>query len=165
MYWSQNTDTDIKDRAYFENSGMGNDDHSAENRGQPGQTGRVCSCYECRGRIHVVREGDTLFTISRQHRVSIDDLLDANPMINVYRLREGDQICVPVRTPQPRTQNTFDASQPRTMPRTTEPESAAGRTSPGKNTFDAPQPRTQNAPADLGALYPYTDLYEEFINF
>lgn len=50
----------------------------------------------CMGIIHYVKRGDTLYSISRMHGVTIDELIDANPMINVYNMQEGDEVCVPV---------------------------------------------------------------------
>lgn len=55
-----------------------------------------CRCYSCDGVLYQVRRGDTLYSISRRFAVALEDLMDANPFINVYRLEPGMQVCVPV---------------------------------------------------------------------
>lgn len=50
----------------------------------------------CRGVVHCVRPGDTLYKISRIYGVSIDELMDVNENLNIYNLQIGDKICVPV---------------------------------------------------------------------
>ena len=47
--------------------------------------------------VHVIKEGDTLYKISRMHNVKVIDLLLANPYVNVYNLQIGDEICVPIK--------------------------------------------------------------------
>lgn len=49
----------------------------------------------CRGEKHVVKEGDTLYQISRMHRVPLHLILRANPGVDVYNLQVGEEICVP----------------------------------------------------------------------
>lgn len=49
----------------------------------------------CRGTYHVVKAGDTLYSISRMHNVPVAEIMRANPYINVYNLRINDQICIP----------------------------------------------------------------------
>lgn len=46
-------------------------------------------------RIHVVKEGDTLYKIAIQHDVNLFDLMRLNPYVNVYNLQEGDEILIP----------------------------------------------------------------------
>lgn len=50
----------------------------------------------CRGIVHTVRPGDTLYKISRIYGVTVDQLMDSNDDINVYNLQVGSKICVPV---------------------------------------------------------------------
>ena len=49
----------------------------------------------CRGEKHVVKEGDTLYQISRMHQVPLHLILRANPGVDVYNLQVGEEICVP----------------------------------------------------------------------
>lgn len=50
----------------------------------------------CHGLIHVVKEGDTLYKIANMHHVTVSELMYENPYVDVYQLRPGDEICVPV---------------------------------------------------------------------
>lgn len=50
----------------------------------------------CQGTIHVVRSGDSLYKIAQTYRVSIRDIMRANPYVNVYNLQLGDELCIPV---------------------------------------------------------------------
>ncbi len=54
----------------------------------------------CRGYVHVVKEGDTLYRIARQYDVRLFDIMRLNPYVNVYNLQIGDEICVPTMPPQ-----------------------------------------------------------------
>ena len=49
------------------------------------------------GEVYIARTGDTLASIARQFGVTVDDLLSANPFLNVIRLRPGLPICIPAR--------------------------------------------------------------------
>ena len=51
---------------------------------------------ECRGIIHVVREGDTLYTLSRKYHVPLPQVMYANPFVDIYNLQIGDELCIPV---------------------------------------------------------------------
>ena len=61
-------------------------------------------CYEecrrrrCRGIYHVIKQGETLYGLSRQYRVSVDAIIRANPGVNIYNLRINDELCIPVIT-------------------------------------------------------------------
>ena len=50
----------------------------------------------CPGIMHTVRKGDTLYRISRMYGVSLEQVMDANPDVNVYNLPVGSMICVPM---------------------------------------------------------------------
>ena len=53
--------------------------------------------YEfCDGMTHTIKKGDTLYSISRMHDVPIAMIMRANPYVDVYNLRVGDTICIPV---------------------------------------------------------------------
>ncbi|MCI9079700.1 MAG: LysM peptidoglycan-binding domain-containing protein [Lachnospiraceae bacterium] len=56
--------------------------------------------YEyCDGMTHTVKQGETLYSLSRQYNVPLAIILRANPYIDVYNLQTGDTICIPVRSP------------------------------------------------------------------
>ncbi len=72
----------------------------------------------CRGIRYVIRQGDSLYKISRIYRVPLALLLRANPYVDVYNLQVGEEICIPL-TPQPlpRTQAGAEPmNQPERMP-------------------------------------------------
>lgn len=48
---------------------------------------------------YVIRKGDTLYKLSRQFNVSINAIMEANPMVNVYNLMAGTLLCIPVSVP------------------------------------------------------------------
>lgn len=49
--------------------------------------------------IHVIQEGDTLYSISRQYNVPLGLILRINPYAEVYNLQIGDEICIPMMQP------------------------------------------------------------------
>lgn len=51
-----------------------------------------------------IKQGDTLYSISRRYNVDLNAIIMANPFINVYNLRVGDVICLPC-VPQNRYMN------------------------------------------------------------
>ena len=53
----------------------------------------------CRGHVHVVEKGDTLYKIAKKYDVHLFDIMRLNPYVNVYNLQIGDEICVPVMSP------------------------------------------------------------------
>ena len=68
-------------------------------------------CYRrCRGIYHVIEKGDTLYSLGKRYHVSVSELMRANPYVNVYNLRVGEELCIPVR-PQPRMGNMREESQ------------------------------------------------------
>ncbi|MDI9508818.1 MAG: LysM peptidoglycan-binding domain-containing protein [Bacillota bacterium] len=52
------------------------------------ETKLFCLYYE-------IKQGDTLYSISRRYNVAVDNIIMANPFINVYKLQIGDRICLP----------------------------------------------------------------------
>lgn len=70
----------------------------------------------CEGTIHVVEEGDTLYKISKMHEVPLALIMRANPYVDVYNLKIGTEICVPLVMERPQNNN----SRPITMPVTRE---------------------------------------------
>lgn len=51
----------------------------------------------CNGIMHTVKSGDTLYSISMEHKVPLALVLRANPYVDVYNLQVGETICVPVK--------------------------------------------------------------------
>ncbi len=49
---------------------------------------------------YTIKKGDTLYSISRQYRVPVSAIINANPFVNVYNLQVGEVICLPVGIPQ-----------------------------------------------------------------
>ncbi|WP_238722963.1 LysM peptidoglycan-binding domain-containing protein [Diplocloster agilis] len=62
----------------------------------PFDVGNWSNGITCDGEMYVVKEGDTLYRISRQFGVNLASLMAANPYVNVYNLQEGDEICIPI---------------------------------------------------------------------
>ncbi len=56
-----------------------------------------CTNYNCKG--YVIKQGDTLYSISRRFNAPIALLLKANPYVEVYSLQVGDELRVPVVQP------------------------------------------------------------------
>lgn len=50
---------------------------------------------ECKGVIHRVIKGDTLYRLSKMYGVRLIDIMKENPYVNVYNLQIGDEICIP----------------------------------------------------------------------
>jgi len=59
--------------------------------------GNICYCRKCNGIIHTIKKGDTLYLLSRYYNVPIGEIMNANRNMNVYNLRIGEEICIPVR--------------------------------------------------------------------
>jgi hypothetical protein len=53
----------------------------------------------CKGMVHVVNEGETLFQISRTYRIPLALILRANPYVDVYNLKPKQEICIPISKP------------------------------------------------------------------
>lgn len=45
--------------------------------------------------IHVVKAGDTLYMIAKQHNVTLEALMEANKSIDPYNMQIGQEICIP----------------------------------------------------------------------
>jgi LysM repeat protein len=45
--------------------------------------------------MHTVRAGDTLYMLARQYKITLDELMRANPNLDPYNLRIGMQLCIP----------------------------------------------------------------------
>lgn len=55
----------------------------------------------CRGYVHVVEAGDTLYKLARKYDVKLFDVMRLNPYVNVYNLQIGDEICIPTVAARP----------------------------------------------------------------
>lgn len=51
----------------------------------------------CDGLTYTIKQGDTLYGISRKYDVPLAMILHANPYADVYRLNVGDTICIPMK--------------------------------------------------------------------
>ncbi len=69
----------------------------------------------CRGQVHVVQDGDTLYKIAKQYDVKLFDLMRLNPYVNVYNLQRGDEICIPAIPMRP--EKTYVVNQGDTIQR------------------------------------------------
>lgn len=49
--------------------------------------------------VHVIKQGETLYQLSRRYRVPLALILRANPYVDVYNLQPGQEICIPVVRP------------------------------------------------------------------
>jgi Uncharacterized conserved protein len=49
--------------------------------------------------VHVIKEGENLYQLSRAYRVPLALILRANPYVDVYNLQVGQEICIPVAKP------------------------------------------------------------------
>ncbi|MEY8515591.1 LysM domain-containing protein [Lachnospiraceae bacterium 29-84] len=78
----------------------------------------------CRGLVHVIEKGDTLYQLGKRYHVSVGQLLFANPFVNVYNLQIGDELCIPI-SPQPRNQEQ-DLDMPERMPWEQNPDHMEG---------------------------------------
>lgn len=50
----------------------------------------------CRGVVHKVVAGDTLYKLSKLYGVRLIDILRENPYVNVYNLQIGEEIRIPI---------------------------------------------------------------------
>lgn len=65
--------------------------------------GNICYCRRCNGVVHTIKKGDTLYLISKYYRVPIGEIMAANRNLNIYNLQIGEEICIPIRRPEPVT--------------------------------------------------------------
>lgn len=61
--------------------------------------GPIYTGESCRGIVHVIENGDSLYNLGRKYHVSVSQLMYANPYVNVYNLQVGDELCIPTRRP------------------------------------------------------------------
>ena len=54
----------------------------------------------CNGTIYVVEEGDTMYKIAKKFRINLDTIMQNNPYLNVFNLKIGDEVCLPLKNIQ-----------------------------------------------------------------
>lgn len=59
--------------------------------------GPIFSGRPCRGIVHVIENGDTLYLLGKKYHISVTQIMYANPYVNIYNLQVGDELCIPVR--------------------------------------------------------------------
>lgn len=59
----------------------------------------MASGETCRGFMHTIVKGDTLYKLSRFYGVSLESIFDANPDADIYHLAIGQKICIPINQP------------------------------------------------------------------
>lgn len=52
----------------------------------------------CNGILHTVVAGDTLYMLAKRYKVTLNEIIQANPGIDCYNLRIGMKLCIPVQT-------------------------------------------------------------------
>lgn len=114
--------------------------------------GNICYCRRCNGVVHTIKKGDTLYLISKYYKVPIGEIMGANRNINVYNLQIGDEICIPVRRPEPREMEQIDNGI-NIMNRN------AGNTMNDNNSNMALYEDTETQPV-MGSMAGYMDDYE-----
>lgn len=67
-------------------------------------SGEAVNGRACRGVVHVIKKGDTLYRLSRMYDVSVADLIWQNPGVRIYNLQVGDRLCIPVQAEAPNNQ-------------------------------------------------------------
>lgn len=70
----------------------------------------------CNGMVHVIKQGDNLYQLSRRYRVPLGLILRANPYVDVYNLQPGQEICIPVARPYPGMMRPFFGPKPQQRP-------------------------------------------------
>ncbi len=55
-------------------------------------------CKKCKpgSFAHIIKKGDTLYSISVKHSTTVERLLEINPEVDIYNLQIGSIICVPL---------------------------------------------------------------------
>jgi len=43
----------------------------------------------------VIKQGDTLYSISRENNIPLPLILRLNPFVDIYNLQVGDELCIP----------------------------------------------------------------------
>lgn len=59
--------------------------------------------YRCNGTIYIVKKGDSLYKIAKEYGITVNELMRANPYINVYNMQIGEELCIPRSIQRPQT--------------------------------------------------------------
>lgn len=59
------------------------------------------NAIHCNGTIYVVKQGDTLYNIAKKYALNINVVMQNNPFLNVFDLKVGDEVCLPLKTTIP----------------------------------------------------------------
>ncbi|MEJ5364526.1 MAG: penicillin-insensitive murein endopeptidase [Desulfosoma sp.] len=102
--------------------------------------------------LHVVKKGDTLFSIAQKYRVSPDDLREWNKLSPKSAIRVGSSIMVskPVQQTKASPQDNKDAQKPSSSPGTRLKSQAAGR-SPLPSPKDTKKTETPRSASSKGS--------------
>ena len=57
---------------------------------------KIAAVSDSGGFLHIAKKGDTLYQLREQYHVSVAAMIYANPYLDVYHLREGDEVCIPL---------------------------------------------------------------------
>lgn len=105
----------LQDMGTPQEMGMPQNMRTPQEMGMQQSMGRyVCGNYYCMA--HVIRPGDTLYKLSREYGVKVSALMMANPFVDIYNLRIGDELCIP-RLRSREEAVPMPAQQPDTMQR------------------------------------------------
>lgn len=79
---------------------------------------RVCNMnfLHCEGMVYIIKQGDTLYSISRRYSIPLAMILQANPYADMYNLQVGDEICIPVMSITPRENSNMNSNMGTGMP-------------------------------------------------
>lgn len=75
----------------------------------------------CEGKVHVIREGDSLYKISKMYEVPLALIMRANPYVDVYNLKVGEEVCIPVVMERPQPPMRPERPQPPMRPERPQP--------------------------------------------
>lgn len=103
----------------------------------------------CRGIIHVIQKGDTLYQLGKRYHVSVGQLMFANPFVDVYNLQIGDELCIPA-TIQPRAVGAGERQEYMDMENWDEGVRDDWNASENQNGWDAPDERDDWKEQDNG---------------
>lgn len=109
--------------------------------------------FRCNGTMHTIREGDTLYELSRQYNVPLSVILRSNPYVDVYNLQIGDEVCIPAWF----NENTPGMPEINPMPMPTPPPSGNGNM-PEVNPMPMPTP-TPPPSGNGNTNYPFYGVY------
>ena len=62
---------------------------------------REASSIECNGTIYVIQQGDTMYKIAKKFRINLETIMQNNPYLNVFNLKPGDEMCLPLKNMAP----------------------------------------------------------------